>query len=129
MQAEYQLYIDGQWTPQTDGCVRPDLEPATGNSLCQVHRAGPMDVERALTSAQAAFAGWSLTMADQRERILLRAADILDQREDEFMDILVRESGTEPLVRVMVEAETPELCQEYVYHVVNVIKAKGHEVK
>ena len=43
--------------------------------------------------------------------------------------ILVRESGTEPLVRVMVEAETPELCQEYVYHVVNVIKAKGHEVK
>ena len=93
MQTEYQLYIDGQWTPQTDGCVRPDLEPATGNSLCQVHRAGPMDVERALTSAQAAFAGWSLTMADQRERILLRAADILDQREDEFMDILVRESG------------------------------------
>ena len=43
--------------------------------------------------------------------------------------ILVRESGTEPLVRVMVEAETPELCQEYVYHVVNVIKAKGHEGK
>ena len=43
--------------------------------------------------------------------------------------ILVRESGTEPLVRVMVEAETQELCQEYVYHVVNVIKAKGHEVK
>lgn len=43
--------------------------------------------------------------------------------------ILVRESGTEPLIRVMVEAETAELCQEYVYHVVNVIKAKGHEVK
>ena len=77
MQTEYQLYIDGQWAPQTDGCIRPDLEPATGKALCQVHRAGPMDVERALASAQAAFADWSLTMADQRERILLRAADIL----------------------------------------------------
>ncbi|MCD8046993.1 MAG: phosphoglucosamine mutase, partial [Clostridiales bacterium] len=43
--------------------------------------------------------------------------------------ILVRESGTEPLIRVMVEAETADLCQEYVYHVVNVIRAKGHEVK
>ena len=93
MRTEYQLYIDGQWVSHADGCVRPDLEPATGKPLCQVHRAGPHDVERALASAQAAFAEWSLTMADQRERILLRAADILEQREEEFMEVLVRESG------------------------------------
>lgn len=43
--------------------------------------------------------------------------------------ILVRESGTEPLVRVMVEAETDQLCHDYVYQVVDVIKAKGHEVE
>ncbi|MDD7280424.1 phosphoglucosamine mutase [Floccifex sp.] len=42
--------------------------------------------------------------------------------------ILVRESGTEPLVRVMVEAETHEECEKYVYHVIDVIKAKGHEI-
>ena len=41
--------------------------------------------------------------------------------------ILVRESGTEPLIRVMVEAESEELCQEYVDQVVSVIRAKGHE--
>lgn len=40
--------------------------------------------------------------------------------------ILVRESGTEPVVRVMVEAETLSLCEKYVNEVVNVILQKGH---
>ena len=40
--------------------------------------------------------------------------------------ILVRESGTEPLLRVMVEAETEEVCRKYVDQVVDVVKAKGH---
>ncbi len=40
--------------------------------------------------------------------------------------ILVRESGTEPIVRVMVEAETEETCQAYVDEVVRVIEKKGH---
>ena len=38
--------------------------------------------------------------------------------------ILVRESGTEPLIRVMVEAETEEICKKYVDEVVTVIKKK-----
>ena len=42
--------------------------------------------------------------------------------------ILVRESGTEPLLRVMVEAETEECCRKYVDQVVSVVKAKGHVV-
>ena len=42
--------------------------------------------------------------------------------------ILVRESGTEPLLRVMVEAETEDCCRKYVDQVVSVVKAKGHVV-
>jgi len=40
--------------------------------------------------------------------------------------ILVRPSGTEPLVRVMVEAESDELCNKYVYEVIDLIKNKGY---
>ena len=40
--------------------------------------------------------------------------------------ILVRESGTEPLVRVMVEAPEQETCQQYVDEVVAVIRRKGY---
>ncbi len=42
--------------------------------------------------------------------------------------ILVRESGTEPLVRVMVEAPEHETCEKYVAQVVDVIKAKGYAI-
>jgi phosphoglucosamine mutase len=42
--------------------------------------------------------------------------------------ILVRESGTEPLIRVMVEAATQDICQEYVDYVVDAIRRKGHTV-
>ena len=42
--------------------------------------------------------------------------------------ILVRESGTEPVLRVMVEAPEQETCQKYVDEVVEVIRAKGHIV-
>ncbi len=40
--------------------------------------------------------------------------------------ILVRESGTEPVIRVMVEAATKELCEKYVDQVVDTICAQGH---
>ena len=39
--------------------------------------------------------------------------------------ILVRESGTEPLMRVMVEAETAEICQTLAESVINVIRKEG----
>ena len=42
--------------------------------------------------------------------------------------ILVRGSGTEPLVRVMVEAESDEICAKYVDEVIAVIKSKGYAV-
>ena len=43
--------------------------------------------------------------------------------------ILLRESGTEPVIRVMVEAGTDELCKKYVDEVVSVLYAKGHGIK
>ena len=42
--------------------------------------------------------------------------------------VLVRESGTEPVVRIMVEAETEEVCRKYVDEIVSVIREKGHIV-
>ena len=42
--------------------------------------------------------------------------------------VLVRESGTEPVVRVMVEAPSRELCQQYVDSIAAVIEKKGHVV-
>jgi len=43
--------------------------------------------------------------------------------------ILVRESGTEPVIRVMVEAGEDETCVKYVNQVIDVIRAKGHIIE
>ena len=43
--------------------------------------------------------------------------------------ILVRESGTEPVIRVMVEADTKEICEKYVDSVIDVIRENGHLVE
>ena len=54
-------------------------------------------------------------------------AEVADKLGDEGR-ILVRESGTEPVIRVMVEAETDEMCEKYVDSVIKVIEDKGHLV-
>lgn len=43
--------------------------------------------------------------------------------------ILLRESGTEPVIRVMVEAGTEEICNEYADRVIEVLEKKGHAVE
>ncbi len=52
-------------------------------------------------------------------------AEVADKLGDEGR-ILVRESGTEPVIRVMVEAKSDEICEKYVDDVIAVIKDKGH---
>ena len=40
--------------------------------------------------------------------------------------VLFRASGTEPFIRVMVEAKTEEMCRQYVEEVICVIRKKGY---
>lgn len=65
----------------------------------------------------------SLVMED--EDILAEISNISNKLEGSGR-ILVRESGTEPVIRVMVEAENEELCKHYVDEVVQLIQKKGY---
>ena len=67
------------------------------------------------------------------KNIVLNDEDIKNKIEDirrklgNDGQILVRASGTEPLIRVMVEAENDKLCNDYVYSVVDLINEKGYQ--
>ena len=56
---------------------------------------------------------------------LAKAVDQVAEALGDEGRILVRESGTEPLIRVMVEAAEDALCEKYVDQVVDVMKAQG----
>lgn len=60
---------------------------------------------------------------------VLAAAKKVEEALGDDGRILLRESGTEPLIRVMVEAKTDDLCKKYVDEVVKVIREKGYEDK
>ena len=67
------------------------------------------------------------TAAQEDEDVLNAVAKVRDTLGDTGR-ILVRESGTEPVVRVMVEAPEKEICQKHVYAVIDVIKRKGYAI-
>ena len=66
--------------------------------------------------------------AAQEDPDVQKAVEAVSEELGRSGRILVRESGTEPLVRVMVEAPSQETCQRLVDKVVDVIRAKGHEI-
>ena len=65
----------------------------------------------------------------QNDEDVLKAVKKVEEKLGNKGRILFRASGTEPLVRVMVEAESEKLCKAYCKDVAEVLRKKGHTVK
>ena len=59
---------------------------------------------------------------------VIEATKLAEQELGDDGRVLVRESGTEPVIRVMVEAKTQELCKKYVDQIVAVIEQNGYTI-
>jgi len=57
---------------------------------------------------------------------VLKALDNVEKLIDGNGRALLRQSGTEPVIRVMIESETMELCEKYADIIADVIKERGH---
>ena len=65
-------------------------------------------------------------IAAREDADVQRAAAEIEKALGNSGRLLLRESGTEPLIRIMVEASTDELCRENTEHIVQVLREKGH---
>lgn len=91
---EYQLYINGEWKNTVTGYISQDKNPADDSIFAQVHFAGREEVDEAIASAQKAWKPWANTAADEKEQILLKAADWMQEHLDEVAGVLMGESGS-----------------------------------
>jgi acyl-CoA reductase-like NAD-dependent aldehyde dehydrogenase len=91
---EYRQFIGGDWVAAADSATYEDTDPFTGEVVATAPAGGPEDARRAVDAAAAAFPAWSQTPPAERQRILLKAADVLEERQMEVVELLARESGS-----------------------------------
>src|SRR6185437_624090 len=74
-----QLFIDGTWRDGSHGGF-PVLDPATGEPLCEVPRAGTDDLKAALAAAAAAQPEWAATAPRTRAEALRKTFELMTER-------------------------------------------------
>jgi aminomuconate-semialdehyde/2-hydroxymuconate-6-semialdehyde dehydrogenase len=86
-------FIDGAFAPPRSAAYFDDLEPASGEAIAEIPDSDRPDVDDAVAAARRAFPSWSRTRAEERSRILLRLADLIEQNLDALAELESRDSG------------------------------------
>jgi aminomuconate-semialdehyde/2-hydroxymuconate-6-semialdehyde dehydrogenase len=86
-------FIDGAFVPPESGTYFDDIHPASGNVLAQIPDSDARDVASAVDAAKRAFPSWSTTRAEDRSRVLLKLADLIEQNLDELARIESDDNG------------------------------------
>ncbi|MGZ4314476.1 MAG: aldehyde dehydrogenase family protein [Gaiellaceae bacterium] len=89
----YQQFIGGDWVGAADGATFEDRDPFTGETVATVAAGGAEDARRAIASAGTAFEAWAATPPAVRQEVFLKAAEVLESRQDEVVSLLARETG------------------------------------
>ena len=87
------LYYDGQIQAASSSSIFRSIDPSTARPLAEIHAASQADVDSAVASAHKAFRSWSTTPPIVRSRILLKAVQILRQKNDEIARVETQDTG------------------------------------
>lgn len=88
-----QLFVGGEFTDAEGGRTFENRDPFTDEVVAEVAAGSRADARRAVEAAAAAFPEWSRTPPAMRQGIFLKAADVLESRQDEVVSMLARETG------------------------------------
>ena len=90
---EYRLFINGAWVDSVSGTTTDNTNPADGGVIARIHQADKADFDKAIAAADAAFKTWGKTLANEREKILMKAADILESGLQDYINAIVTDTG------------------------------------
>ncbi len=86
-------FIGGHFLPPASGNYIPDINPATGEVIADLPDSGADDVNAAVEAAQKAFPDWSRKTDEERSKLLLRLADLIEQNTEELAQLESCDSG------------------------------------
>ncbi|WP_426137444.1 aldehyde dehydrogenase family protein [Psychrobacter sp. TWR1-1-1] len=95
-------YIAGEWQSGQDDSVNTNTNPYNGDTLVKIQQATEAQLNEAYQAASAAQKEWAQQTPATRAGVLYKVVEILDQRQDEIVDWLIKESGS-TRVKAMVE--------------------------
>jgi len=98
------MFIGGEFVDAASGETEPIIDPATGETIQEVARGGPEDVERAVAAARGAFEDWAEHTPAERSALLHRLADRIESNAEELGALEFRNVG-KPVQAVGAEIE------------------------
>lgn len=103
-QVETRLYINGKWIEGSED-KRAVINPATGETLIEVHQGGEKETYEAIKAANAAFPKWSTMAASKRAELMNKMADLVEEDAERLATIMTMEQG-KPLSQAKGEIQT-----------------------
>jgi 1-pyrroline dehydrogenase len=82
--SHHKNFVGGEWVDSLDGGTMEVLNPATGETIAEVPRSTEQDVARAVEAAKKALPEWLETTPAERQELLLKLADLIDENTEEL---------------------------------------------
>ncbi len=86
-------FIGGELVEPINGDYFENIEPATGKAYALIPDSDEQDLEHAVTAAKQAFPGWRDTAPEKRAQIMIKLAELIEARMDEFVAAESRDNG------------------------------------
>jgi aminomuconate-semialdehyde/2-hydroxymuconate-6-semialdehyde dehydrogenase len=86
-------FIGGELRVPGSGSYLEDVNPATGKVIAEIADSDKTDVDAAVAAASRAFPSWRKTPAEQRSKLLMRLADLVEENFDELASLESEDNG------------------------------------
>ncbi|WP_141603815.1 aldehyde dehydrogenase family protein [Terrilactibacillus laevilacticus] len=90
---EYKLYINGKWHEGSEGKKLASYNPSTGEKLSEFVDASHADVDAAVEAATKAFQSWKKVSVQEKSRLLLKIADLIDENAEHLALVETLDNG------------------------------------
>src|SRR3989442_7711137 len=107
---KYRQFTGGQWVGASTGATYRDRNPFTGEPMATIPASTREDAKRAVKAAADAFPAWWKTPPGAKQRLFLKAADILERRQMEVVGLLAAETGCTLGLGMFQTSFTPHLA-------------------